>query len=79
MTGPRSAFAGAYFMTTLLSPSVGAGFSISKKDQDFTISQKVWLKASTDGSYSRESSVEHLTHLAFLAVECKTNLDKTMF
>lgn len=79
VTGPRSAFAGAYFMTTLTSPSVGAGFSISKKDQDFTISQPIWLKASTDSSYSPSRTSEHRTHLAFLAVECKTNLDKTMF
>jgi hypothetical protein len=78
-TGPRSAFAGAYFMTSLTTPSIGAGFSIGKKDQDFTISQPIWLKASTDPAYSPEHTIEYKTHLAFFAVECKTNLDRTMF
>jgi len=78
-TGPRSAFSGAYFMTTLTTPSIGGGFSISKKDQDFTISKPVWVKASGEATYPRANTVEHVTHLAFLAAECKTNLDKTMF
>ncbi len=77
--GPRNAFASVYFVTSLLHPSRGGGLQFRTKDQDFTVGQEVYIRSSLDCSFSPSSTVDHKTYLAFVAAECKTNLDKTMF
>ncbi|MGH2732063.1 MAG: Bpu10I family restriction endonuclease, partial [Actinomycetota bacterium] len=52
---------------------------IRKKAQDFTVSRTAYLRSSLEASFSPEDTVTHKLHLAFVAAECKTNLDKTMF
>ncbi len=79
VAGPRKAFSGAYFSTTLTSPAAGAGLQIRAKDQDFTVSRPAYLQASWDASFPKYDTVTHEIYLAFVAAECKTNLDKTMF
>ncbi len=79
VTGPRTTFSGAYFTSSLASPSKGAGLQIRKKDQDFTVSRAAYLQSSFDPTFPPDDTVAHKIHLAFVAAECKTNLDKTMF
>lgn len=79
VTGPRTTFSAAYFVTTLTSPLRGAGLQLRQKDQDFTVSRAAYLQASFDDRFPPEGTTTRKIHLAFVAAECKTNLDKTMF
>lgn len=78
-TGSHSAYSGAYFSSDIHGLAAGAGFTITKKDQDFTIGIPIWMRASTDPGFATNRTVSHASHLAYVAAECKTNLDKTMF
>jgi hypothetical protein len=79
LAGPRKAFAAASFETTLLAAGNGAGLRIRTKDQDFALSRRAFLQSSFDSSFPAAQSSTHEIHLAYVATECKTNLDKTMF
>ncbi|MCL1472241.1 Bpu10I family restriction endonuclease [Argonema antarcticum] len=79
ITGPRTTFAGAYFTTTLTAPQKGAGLQIRKKNQDFTVGRTAYLKSSFDEKFPANDTVTLKIYFAFLAAECKTNLDSTMF
>jgi hypothetical protein len=78
VTGPRRTFAGAYFVTSLQAGVLTPGLSIRGKDQDFTVGRPAFLRASFDRSSSAADQVK-IVYLAYVAAECKTNLDKTMF
>jgi len=78
-TGPRTAFAAAYFVTTLSNPAQGGGLLVRTKDQDFTIGRSAYLQSSFSDTFPPDDSVRHKIFLAAAAAECKTNLDKTMF
>jgi hypothetical protein len=75
--GPANCYAAAYFDATLAQQLHGSGLHIRTKDQDFSISQKLYLKASHKKDYSESAEAE--TYIAYMATEIKTNLDKTMF
>lgn len=75
--GPTYSFASAYFMSGLAAEEPGGGLSIRGKDQDFAISRPLYLRASHARSFGTYK--EEVTALAYVAAECKTNLDKTMF
>ncbi len=75
--GPTSCFSALRFESTLRASPVGGGMSLRSKDQDFAISRKIYVKASHKRDFSDSSSGE--ANLAYIAAECKTNLDKTMF
>ncbi len=75
--GPMGAFAAAWFDSSLVKPERAGGLKIRSKDQDFAISKPLYLKASHSPDF--QDSVEEETNLAYIAAECKTNLDKTMF
>jgi len=77
--GPASAFAAAYFQTTITAPAHTLGLQIRTKDQDFTLSRRAYLRASLNPAFPADSSESAAVWLAYLAAECKTNLDKTMF
>lgn len=77
--GPRTTFSSVYFTTTLMNPVKGAGLEVRRKDQDFTVSLPVHLAASLDDKFPAAQTASHKIFLAFVATECKTNLDKTMF
>ena len=81
-TGPQTTFSSAYFVTALaggedLDPD-DPGLELRTKNQDFTVSRPAYLQASFSPDFSDTPSVRRV-HLAYLAAECKTNLDKTMF
>jgi hypothetical protein len=75
--GPLKAFSSVYFESSLTSPALGGGLNVKTKDQDFVISKKLYLKASHFQNFEQAKTVS--TNLAYIAVECKTHLDKTMF
>jgi hypothetical protein len=78
-TGPRTAFAAAYFVSTLANPAPGGGLLVRTKDQDFTVGRAAYLQSSFSEAFPADDSVRHRIFLASAAAECKTNLDKTMF
>jgi|ERR1017187_7456860 hypothetical protein len=75
--GPTYSFASAYFMSGLAKEEKGGGLAVRGKDQDFAISRPLYLRASHSSSFA--AFKEETTALAYVAAECKTNLDKTMF
>ncbi|MFZ0166911.1 MAG: Bpu10I family restriction endonuclease [Trebonia sp.] len=78
--GPASAFAAVYFSSTLVSSTPSAvGLRVRTKDQDFTLSRPTYIRASFDKTLAAAASDEQGFWLTYLAAECKTNLDKTMF
>lgn len=77
LVGPQSCFSSVYFSSSLDAPQPGGGLSIRIKDQDFAISKPLYLKASHSKAFT--NPVEVGTYIAYVAAECKTNLDKTMF
>ncbi|MBX9387423.1 Bpu10I family restriction endonuclease [Streptomonospora nanhaiensis] len=77
--GPAGAFAAAYFSSSLTAPASGISMKVRKKDQDFTLSRRAYLKASFKSNFPAEATSSMDVWLAYVAAECKTNLDKTMF
>jgi len=75
--GPTSCISGIRFDSSLAIETNGGGIVLKQKDQDFAISRPLFLKSSHHDSFER--SVIRETNIAYLACECKTNLDKTMF
>lgn len=77
LIGPQSCFSSVFFNSNLDSPQAGGGLSIRSKDQDFAISKPLYLRASHSPNF--DDHIEQATCVAYVATECKTNLDKTMF
>lgn len=77
LIGPQSCFSSVFFNSSLDNSQAGGGLSIRSKDQDFAISKPLYLRASHSPNF--DDHVEQTTCVAYVATECKTNLDKTMF
>ena len=75
--GPANAFAQLRFDSDLRSLTRGGNMAVRSKDHDFVLARPLYLKASHRRDF--EESREARTHLAYVAAEIKTNLDKTMF
>jgi Bpu10I restriction endonuclease len=75
--GPSRCFSNVYFDSNLKSNSPGGGLNIREKDQDFVISRNLFIQTSHLPDFS--DAVKKQTNIAYVAIECKTNLDKTMF
>lgn len=75
--GPSTCFSSVYFDSNLATIQPGGGFNLREKAQDFVISRKLYLQTSHQADFS--DAVTKHTNLAYVAMECKTNLDKTMF
>ncbi len=75
--GPIKSFSAAYFNSSLDAIKPGGGLAVKSKDQDFAIAKPLFLKASHDAAF--HESVTEKTYISYIAIECKTNLDKTMF
>lgn len=72
-------FSAAFFASSLSNPDVGGGLSIKTKDQDFSMSRPLYLRASYSPDFSNNNTKQVVTHLGYVMAELKTNLDKTMF
>jgi len=75
--GPRNTFAGLSFTSSLANPGAGGKPSLRTKDQDFILGKRLYMMTSFDKEFRDAEAVE--SHLGYVCVECKTNLDKTMF
>ena len=75
--GPTNAFSQLRFDSDLLTATAGGGMTVRSKDHDFALARPLFLKASHNEDFSEAR--EARTHLAYVAAEIKTNLDKTMF
>ena len=75
--GPANAFSQLHFDSSLADAPAGGGIAVRSKDHDFALARPLYLKASHDQDFAE--SHEASTHLAYVAAEIKTNLDKTMF
>ncbi len=75
--GPTKSFSGLSFEEEIRSIAPGAGMRIRTKDQDFTISRKIFIRASHQSDFTEGLTGE--ANIAYVASEIKTNLDKTMF
>lgn len=72
-------FSSAYFNSSFSTPGVGGGFAIKTKDQDFSVSRKLYIKSSYSSAFPLTDTTAVETHLGYILAEIKTNLDKTMF
>jgi len=77
--GPTTSFLSVYFTSALNQLVPGGGMSIRAKNQDFAVSKPLYLRSSYTEDFKEGGSEVHETSLAYIAAECKTNLDKTMF
>jgi len=75
--GPINAYAHLQFESTALNRQDGGGIRLRSKDQDFAVSLPLTLRTSHDANFEAYEEIQ--TNLAYLAIEIKTNLDKTMF
>ena len=78
-SGPRTSFASIYFMSTVTSGPSQIGLRVRVKNQDFTIGRQAYVKASFDQHFAASGTAEERIYLAYIAAECKTNLDKSMW
>ncbi|HEX5447238.1 MAG TPA: Bpu10I family restriction endonuclease [Pirellulales bacterium] len=76
--GPQSAFA-AFTIIGNVHASLDTSIFVKEKNQDYAISKKLYLKASTTPAFEAGTTYDASMNIAYLAAECKTNLDKTMF
>ncbi len=75
--GPRKTFSGLIFASFLSDLGNGGKATIKSKDQDFVLGKKLYLMTSFDKDFANAEYLE--TCLGYVCIECKTNLDKTMF
>lgn len=76
--GPQSAFAAFTIIGNVHAP-LDASIFVKEKNQDYAIAKKLYLKTSTTPSFEAGTTFDTSLNVAYLAAECKTNLDKTMF
>jgi len=72
-------FSSVFFASSLSTPNIGGGISIKTKDQDFSMSRKLYIKSSYESNFPPENTVTMETNIGYVLAELKTNLDKTMF
>lgn len=75
--GPNQCFSSLLFESNITNLYKGGGVNIRSKDQDFAISRKIFIKTSHYDDF--RDSISLTSNIAYVAAECKTNLDKTMF
>ena len=75
--GPMTCFSGIRFESSITTDKIGGGMQVRTKDHDFAISRRLFIRSSHHTDF--QSSITKETNIAYIAAECKTNLDKTMF
>ena len=75
--GPRNTFAGLSFTSSIVDSGRGGHPRLRTKDQDFVLGKRLYMMTSFDKDFAQSEVIE--SHLGYVCVECKTNLDKTMF
>lgn len=75
--GPTTCFSSIRFESSIKKSITGGGLQLREKDHDFVVGRRLFIRTSHQPDFQESAVVE--THLAYVAAECKTNLDKTMF
>jgi hypothetical protein len=75
--GPTTCFSGIRFESSITHRQPSGGMHLREKDHDFAISRHLFIQTSHQPDFQESVTAE--THIAYVAAECKTNLDKTMF
>lgn len=75
--GPRKTFSGLSFSSTVGDTGKGGSPIVRSKDQDFILGKRLFVKTGFDSAFENSTTIE--SHLGYVCIECKTNLDKTMF
>jgi hypothetical protein len=75
--GPTTCFSGIRFESSVIGEQVGGGMRVRTKDHDFAVSRSLFIRSSHQKNF--QNSLTEQTNIAYIAAECKTNLDKTMF
>ncbi len=75
--GPMICFSGIRFESSIATDRIGGGMQVRTKDHDFAISRRLFIRSSHHKDF--QDSITRETNIAYIAAECKTNLDKTMF
>ena len=75
--GPMTCFSGIRFESGIATDRIGGGMQVRTKDHDFAISRRLFIRSSHHKDF--QGSITRETNIAYIAAECKTNLDKTMF
>ncbi len=75
--GPTTCFSSIRFESSIKKHIPGGGIQLREKDHDFVVGRKLFIRTSHQPDFQESAMV--VTHLAYVAAECKTNLDKTMF
>ncbi len=75
--GPTTCFSGIRFESSITNRKPGGGIHLREKDHDFAISRRLFIQTSHHLDFQESVTAE--TYIAYVAAECKTNLDKTMF
>jgi SAM-dependent methyltransferase len=75
--GPNNTFAGLSFGSSIANPGSGGHPILRTKDQDFILGKRLYLMTSFNKDFHEAERVE--AHLGYVCIECKTNLDKTMY
>ncbi len=77
VVGPLTCFSSLRFESSLTDAQIGGGMQLREKAHDFAIGRAVHIRAAYSPDFADSAVAE--TNLAYIAAECKTNLDKTMF
>lgn len=77
MLGPAKSLLRIYFLANFDNLGTGGHITLKEKDIDFAISKQIYIRTSFQEAFSTWE--EKKSSLSFIAFECKTNLDKTMF
>lgn len=75
--GPRKTFSGLSFSSTIGDTGHGGSPIVRSKDQDFILGKRLFVKTGFDSEFTNSTTID--SHLGYVCIECKTNLDKTMF
>lgn len=75
--GPRKTFSGLSFTSSIGDTGRGGSPYLRSKDQDFILGKRLYLKSAFNRDFTNSTLIE--SHLGYVCIECKTNLDKTMF
>jgi hypothetical protein len=75
--GPTTCFSSIRFESNIKKHMPGGGIQLREKDHDFVVGRRLFIRTSHQPDFKESATIE--THLAYVAAECKTNLDKTMF
>ena len=75
--GPTRSFSRMFFKASLKYYGYGGLMEVKSKDQDVAVAKKLYIRTSFGEDFNNYEQQE--TFLSFFCIECKTNLDKTMF